>query len=184
MTNTLRACHSNPFLSLSFQESGTSEFPVFGTLTAAEPRPQITADPDWTLPEQFQYSAPPHFQYPAPPLAGSHRVVYCSPHHTTMSPKLRRPVVASRGVIPRIGSSLYTAKHPGRCPIAAARTWHAKDRAERNSRPSSAGSAPPAAAASRPRRQSSEPRPIRSASFSTASPSITLATRWPRPRRN
>jgi predicted RNA-binding Zn-ribbon protein involved in translation (DUF1610 family) len=30
-----------------------------------------------------------------------------------MSPKLR-PV--GRGVIPRIGSSLYTAKHPGRCP--------------------------------------------------------------------
>jgi transposase-like protein len=29
---------------------------------------------------------------------------------------LPTPRRAGRGVIPRIGSSLYTAKHPGRCP--------------------------------------------------------------------
>ena len=34
-----------------------------------------------------------------------------------MSTTVRRRIQkASRGVIPRIGSSLYTAKHPGRCP--------------------------------------------------------------------
>jgi predicted RNA-binding Zn-ribbon protein involved in translation (DUF1610 family) len=108
--------------------NSSSLWPATNTLPANNWKPPY--------PQSFQNPAPANFQYsalrrPLRHLLGSsirypvissfrrlrlplqRRVVYCSPHHTTMSPKLRP---AGRGVIPRIGSSLYTAKHPGRCP--------------------------------------------------------------------